>query len=466
MKKSLTLLSVTAVALLAFFALPDRSTLGEGGVQYESDLPYEGTFAFTNVNVIPMTEDGLVLENHTVIVKDGIITTITDTDKIKFTADTEIIDGSGKYLIPGLAEMHGHVPPTHPSPNAPSYFTDEYVEYTLFLYVAAGITTVRGMLGYDHQLELKDRVNNGELIGPNLYLAGPSFNGNTVSSPEQAKDKVVQQVEEGWDLLKIHPGLTLAEYDAMAETANELGITFGGHVPSDVGIIRAIDAGQLTMDHTDGYVAYLNAFEGAERETKMAEIIQKTLDNDVWIVPTQALWETIIGAGDYDAMQQYDELKYIPQAVRNGYNNWVNNNIKNNPNLNVDQALQHAELRRVLLEEMNEAGVLILMGTDAPQLFSVPGFSIHRELPKMVEAGMTPYEIIHSGTKNVGDYFADRANFGTIEDGKRADLILVNSNPLDDVANIQNHSGVMVMGNWLSREMIDEKLKEIEDSYK
>ncbi len=183
------------------------------------------------------------------------------------------------------------------------------------------------------------------------------------------------------------------------------------------------------------------------------------------MVPTQALWETIIGAGDYDTIRNYDELKYIPQAFRNGYNNWVTNNIDNNANLNIGDALDHVELRRELLQKIDEAGALILMGTDAPQLFSVPGFSIHRELPKMVEAGMSPYEIIESGTRNVGIYFKDSADFGTIETGKRTDLILVDRNPLEDVSNIQNNSGVMVRGKWLSKEVIDKRLSEIEVSY-
>ena len=425
------------------------------------------TIAFTNVTVIPMTENGVVLENYTVITTGSNISEVRPTleqDLVEGAFDL-VIDGTGKFLMPGLAEMHGHVPPTHPPANAASYFNDEYVENTLFLYVAAGITTVRGMLGYDHQLELKEKVTSGELIGPNLYLAGPSFNGGSVSSPEQAKEKVIQQKNEGWDLLKIHPGLTLDEYNAMAETANSIGITFGGHVPAEVGIVRALEVKQLTIDHLDGYVPFLTAFEDAEMEEKMSEIIQKTIENDVWMVPTQALWETIIGAGNYEVMKEYDELKYIPEAVKNGYNNWVTQNIDNNSSLDINAALREAELRQRLLKEMNEAGVLILMGTDAPQLFSVPGFSIHRELPKMVAAGMTPYEIIETGTKNVGLYFRDNDNFGTVEAGKRADLILVDSNPILDVANIQYHSGVMVRGQWLSKEMIDKKLAEIEASY-
>jgi len=417
--------------------------------------------AFTNVTVLPMTGEEL-LENQTVVVEGDRIVTVTSAGAISIDEGTDIIDGSGKYLIPGLAEMHGHVPPTDPPANAPSYYTDEYVEHTLFLYVAAGITTARGMLGWPNQLQLKEKVNSGEMIGPNLYLAGPSFNGNSINSPDQAVEKVRQQQKEGWDLLKIHPGLTRAEYDAMAETANEVGIRFGGHVPEDVGIEHAIEMGQETMDHIDGYYRWLQQFEESEWESRMQNIISRTKEADVWIVPTQALWETIIGAADYDAMKQYEELKFIPPAVRENYNNYISNNIEDNTEEERQEALKQAEWRRKLLQEMNEQGVRILMGTDAPQLFSVPGFSIHRELPHMEAAGMSPYEIIESGTINVGAYFSNEDNFGTIAEGQRADLLLLNENPLEDIAHLQNHAGVMVQGKWYSREMIDRKLEEIE----
>lgn len=429
---------------------------------HEVGAAHHAPYAFTNVHVIAMNSER-VLENYTVITEEDKIVKIGPAAEIKIPSDAHQIDGSGKYLIPGLAEMHGHVPPTNPGPNAPPYLDDNYVESTLFLYVSAGITTVRGMLGYPNQLTLKERVKSGELIGPNLYLAGPSFNGNSISSPAQAKERVKQQKEEGWDLLKVHPGLSREEYDAMAGTAHEVGIHFGGHVPEDVGVVHAIEMGQKTIDHIDGYVAYLNSFEEINRDAKMAEIIQMTKENDVWIVPTQALWETIIGAADYEAMKQYDELKFIPKQVLQNYYNFVEN--RQNSGYYSENPQKHAELRRKLLGEMNEAGVRILMGTDAPQLFSVPGFSIHRELPHMKAAGMTNFEIIESGSKNVGEYFADWDDFGTIAEGQRADLILVNKNPLEDLSHIQNHSGVMVQGKWYSREMIDEKLAEIEAYY-
>ncbi|MCG8374621.1 MAG: amidohydrolase family protein, partial [Balneolales bacterium] len=280
MKKLLPVLSVAVIVAVWFMFDFKYPEFAKGAVQ-KAPVAFDDGIAITNVTIIPMTEEGKILENHTVLIKDGNIEAFFADAQVKFSPEVTIINGSGKYLIPGLAEMHGHVPPTHPGPNAPSYFTEEYVKNTLFLYVSAGITTVRGMLGYDHQLELKNKVASGEYIGPNLYLAGPSFNGGSISSPEQAIEKVKQQVEEGWDLLKVHPGLTLEEYDAMAETANELGIRFGGHVPEAVGIEHAINAGQETMDHTDGYVAYLSQFEGTEMNERMDYIIRKSIENDV-----------------------------------------------------------------------------------------------------------------------------------------------------------------------------------------
>jgi len=421
----------------------------------------ENRIAITNVNVLPMTSDA-VQTNQSVLIEDGVIQFVGNHSDLPATDGVYLIDGTGKYLLPGLAEMHGHVP----SLNLPANFPQTYAEDVLFMYVAAGVTTVRGMLGYMGQLELKDKVNSGEWIGPNLYLAGPSFSGNTIQSPEQARERVIAQFEDNWDLLKVHPGLTLEEYKAMAETANELGIPFAGHIPNDVGLENAIKLGQQTIDHLDGYITFMDGLEKPITNEKLQKAVQLTVEHGVWVVPTQALWETLIGAADYDAMLQYDELKYMPEPVLNGWRNFVSNTLSNNPYYTSGTARIHAENRNKLLGALNEAGAKILMGTDAPQLFSVPGFSIHRELPLMKKAGMSNYEILRSGTYNVGLYFSDKDDFGTIQAGKRADMILLNGNPLEDLTVLKDHSGVMVQGRWFSRSFIDEKLDRIEQEYR
>jgi imidazolonepropionase-like amidohydrolase len=353
--------------------------------------------------------------------------------------------------------MHGHIPP----PNAPANVIDE----TLFLYVANGITTVRGMLGHEGQLELREKSRKGEIVAPNLYLAGPSFNGNSVNSPEEATTKVRQQKREGWDLLKVHPGLTRAEFDAMARAAKEQSIRFGGHVPQEVGLLHAIEMGQETFDHVDGYAEYLLAGQGPLDKAKLAEVVKKTRDAGAWIVPTMALWETLYGTADLKTLRSYSELQYVPQQQVDNWSTAFENRLKH-PEYDAAEAKRVIAARSEILRALHDGGVRILMGTDAPQQFSVPGFSLHRELLRMRAAGMTPYAILVSGTKNVGDYFKAQDDFGTVAAGKRADLLLVDANPLDDVANLQKISGVMVRGRWFSRGDLDKRLGEIAARYK
>lgn len=457
MKKSVVIVAVIICCLLAFIVIKSQNSTPKYPVITGDAI------AFTNVNVLPMTRD-TVFKNQTVVIKDDRIFEIADSDKINLGKETVIINASGKYLMPGLGEMHGHVPPSNPPPNAPRYITEKYVKNTLFLYTASGVTTVRGMLGWPDQLTLKERVKSKELIGPNLYLAGPSFNGNSIHSTDEAVEKVIQQNQEGWDLLKIHPGLSLQEYDAIVEKAKELGINFGGHIPSDVGIVHAIESGQKSIDHMDGYVAYISNFPDSLKEQKIDEIISLTIENKTWIVPTLALWETIVGAADYDEMQQYDELMYIPDNLVSGYNSWAKRKLES-PNTNIAEAKNHAQLRKDILYKMNVRGANILMGTDAPQLYSVPGFSIHREIKLMNEAGMSPFEILYSATNSVGKYFSYKDNFGTITKGARADLILLDGNPVSDLNNLKYISGVMVSGTWMSKYSIDERLKKIANFY-
>ena len=410
---------------------------------------------FTNVNVVPMDSER-VLRNQTVLVEQGRIRHIGPAADVPVPSGVTTVDGSGKYIMPGLAEMHGHMP------------GGEVEEMVMFLYVANGVTTVRGMLGLDGHMELRRKANAGEIVAPTLYLAGPSFNGSSVSSPEQAAQKVRTQKDQGWDLLKIHPGLTVAEYDAMAMTAHEVGIRFGGHVPADVGLEHAIAMGQETFDHLDGFIEYLNAFDEPIDQARLRELVAMVKAADAWVVPTMVLWDVgVIGRGDARVMADYPEMRYWPKRniprVVEGVEGWVGRHaggaqrVRANPTA----ADLWAANRLEVLEALSDAGVGILMGTDSPQIFSVPGFSLHREMRAMADAGMSPYEILVSGTRAVGEYFRRSDTFGTVAVGRRADLILLNSNPLDDVGNVADRAGVMVRGLWFSESYIEERLEEI-----
>lgn len=411
-----------------------------------------GEIVFTNVNVLPMDSER-VLADQTVVVRGDRIVAIGPAGETAVPGGAQVIDGRGKYLMPGLAEMHGHIPP----PSDPQAYTDA----VLFMYVANGITTVRGMLGHDGQLEIKRKANAGEIVAPTLYLAGPSFSGGSINSPGEAEARVRQQKMEGWDLLKVHPGLTLEEYDAMAETAREVGIRFGGHVPDAVGLAHAIEMGQETFDHLDGYTIFMDGTSQPVSDEALAEAAQLTVDSGAWVIPTMVLWEVLYGTIDLETMRSLPELTYMPPAM---VASWISTHEQRlaDANRNAEAAEHHIANRMKLLAALNDAGARILMGTDAPQQFSVPGFSLHNELERMAEAGMSPYEIYRTGTASVGDYFADQDTFGRIALGQRADLVLVNQNPMDTVRHIRDRAGVMVRGVWLSEEAIQQELAEIE----
>jgi len=425
-------------------------------LMFHSALPAAGpAIAFVGVNVVPMNRDG-VLTNHTVIVQDGRITAVGPSDKTTAPAGSVRVEGRGKYLMPGLAEMHGHIPP----PNSPPQF----IEDVLFMYVANGVTTVRGMLGSEGQLALRERAKRNEIISPALYLAGPSFNANTPKTPEEAVQMVRSQKAAGWDLLKVHPGPTVPIYDAMARTAKEAGIRFGGHVPPAVGLLHVLRSGQETIDHVDGYIEHVQDATGRMDDVKLKEVLRLTKDSGTWIVPTMALWETLQGALDLQTVTGYPELKYMPPNTVQQWTTTHRNRLAA-PNFKPELAKRTIANRMVILRGLHMSGVPILLGTDAPQQFSVPGFSIHREMTRMITAGMKPYDVIKSGTQNVGLYFKAQDSFGTIEAGKRADLILVDGNPLENVANVARRSGVMVRGAWLPETDIQARLAKIAAAY-
>jgi len=390
------------------------------------------------------------LMNQTVLVDKGRIVGLGSAYEVTVPQDATTVDGSGKYL------MHGHMP------------GDDVEEMVMFLYMANGVTTVRGMLGLDGHMELRRKANAGEIVAPTLYMAGPSFNGNSVPSPEQAAQKVRTQKDQGWDLLKIHPALTVAEYDAMAMTAHEVGTRFGGHVRAEVGLEHAIAMGH----HLDGFIKYLNAFDESIDEGRLEELVAMVKAADTWVVPTMVLWDVgFIGRGDTEAMANYPEMQYwpkrnIPQVVE-GVQGWINRHGQRSQQVqaNPDGAALWSNNMLQVLSALSDADVGILMGTDSPQVFSVPDFALHREMQAMADAGMSPYQILVAGTRSGGEYFRRNDTLGTVAGGQRADLILLHSNPLDDVANVAGRAGVMVRGRWFSDTYIQGRLDEIAERF-
>lgn len=420
---------------------------------------------FTSVNVVPMdTEE--ILQNQTVLIKGGRISAIGK--KLKYSKDALVIDANGKYLIPGLAEMHAHVPPND---------NLEAHKEVLFLFAANGITTIRGMLGHPSHITLRSKINSGEVVGPRFYTTGPSFNGLSVKTAERGAEMVREQKAAGYDFLKLHPGLTKETFAAISSTANEVKIPFAGHVSFGVGVWRAIDAGYSSIDHLDGFVEAL--VPGIETMTEqqtglfgmyvgdkvdesgIPKLMRELKTKNIWVVPTQSLADRWFDA-DYtgDEFLKDPDSKYMSKQT---VNQWVDSkkNLMANPQYDAAKIENFIKLRRKLILECQKNGVGLLLGCDAPQVFNVPGFSTHNELKYLVDSGLTPYQALRTGTVNVAAYL-NLKDAGSIKPGNVADLILIDGNPLTDVTNTKKVSGVMLRGQWLSKAEIDAGLKKLE----
>lgn len=427
--------------------------------------PVNAATAFVNVNVIPMTSEQ-VLAGQTVIVDQGVITAIGAVDDVRVPPGATIVDGTDRFLMPGLGELHAHVP-------APG----QELGRVLTLFAANGVTTIRGMLGRPSHLELREDLLADRVFGPRLVTSGPSLNGNSVSGVEDARRKVTEQHAAGYDFLKIHPGLSRDEFMAIADTANELGIAFAGHVPVSVGVEDALASGIATIDHLDGYMAamlprdsggaggfggFFGVFlAGMIDAGRLDELVEKTRQSGTWNVPTEILIEQRIDATPPDTLRARSDMRYMDQTTVSG---WVDSKASLLAERDFDREIadKAIELRRTLIAKLFRANGRILLGSDAPQVFNVPGFSTHLELETYVAAGLTPFEALTTGTTAVAEFLG--SNTGTVEVGRAADLVLLNDNPLADIANVRRVHGVMLRGTWHSRKDLDARMRPLRDT--
>jgi imidazolonepropionase-like amidohydrolase len=418
------------------------------------------TTAFVNVNVVPMSAE-TVIEQQTVVVTDGVIAALGSVDEIPIPRGAKVIDGTDRFLMPGLAEMHAHVPGAS-SNNLDRYFS---------LYVANGVTTIRGMLGQPSHLDLRDDLENGSVFGPRLVTSGPSMNGRSVAGVSQARQMVRDQQRSGYDFIKIHPGLTADEVEAIAATANEVGIPFAGHVPVATGVARALELGIATIDHLDGYFAallpadsdgsggyggFFDVMLAAEVDVdRISEIARATAKAGTWNVPTETLIEVRIDATPVAELRNQPGTQFMrPETVER----WVESKqaLLAERDFNPVAAAAAIELRRRLILELHKAGAGLLLGSDSPQVFNVPGYSLHRELDVLVAAGLSPYEALRTGTVAVAEFLG--SNGGTVSVGRDADLVLLDANPLQEIKHARRIHGVLLRGTWYSADALSDRL--------
>ena len=410
--------------------------------------PKQKTVAFVNVNVIPMDKNR-VLASQTVIVQDGRIAQIGSMNQVKIPKSAEIVQGNGKaFLMPGLADMHVHIRDGN----------------DLRLLIANGVTTVRNMGGDDRHLIFKEDVREGFRVGPMIYSAGWALDGDPPARPlnrvirtkDDARRMVIETKEQGFDFIKVYSNLGPEAYAAIVETAKKHKIPVVGHVPMKVGFSSVVSAGQLSVEHLEGSNVAMTFmcltctrsrnWSAEFDENKLTDFIEKTVKAGLWNCPTLVRYKR--SENDIEKLTQARELKYLPESRKDRWRIYI-------------QPKEHKERRQYLVRRLHEAGAGLLLGTDMTGSYMVPGFTIHEELQRFVDSGLIPYEAIKTGTYNAAKFMKKLDQFGTVEKGKEADLILIRGNPLEDVANIKNPLGVMAKGRWYPEPVLEKMLRDI-----
>jgi imidazolonepropionase-like amidohydrolase len=453
----------TRYAALPFSAILAVSSIHALGAQPTvaplRDIPSKtGAIAFVDVSVIPMDRER-VLEHQTVIVADGRIGSIGAVASIMVPANARRIDGRGKFLMPGLVDMHAHFAPGSEELTEPA-------GRQLAMYLATGFTTVRGLGGAPTALGLRDRIKAGELIGPRLVVASPSINGNSAKSPADVVNKVEDAKRAGFDVIKTHGQFPSAEfYDTLIAATRRTGIPLSGHVTPEYGLERAMAAHQQ-IEHLDGYIAAVLADGSPSPDggqfivdpailarvdrAKIKAIAEKTAKLGVWNGPTLALFETIGSDESPEALARWAEMRYVPAGA---VQNYMKQKAGATNGMPAEGRKRFIEVRRELVKALHAAGAKLLVGSDSPQFFMTPGYAALREIDALVGAGLSPYAALEAATRNPAEYFG-WSDVGTVATGKRADLLLLDANPVTSTANLQKVSGLMVDGRWLDAQRL------------
>lgn len=444
----------------------------------------QDSYAITNVSVITMNSDQ-VLKNQTVLVTGGIIRSISTTsDNVREEAGVRVIDGSGKFLMPGLFDMHAHF----------FYEQGDHVntnEAELKVMLANGITTARIMAGHPSYLEARENVKSRKWIGPELSVVSPQLAGKwpfpadfknykLVDTEEKAIHAVSTFRKQGYDAIKLTFMITRPVHQAIVAAAARENMKVVGHVGPIVMLPAALAAKQQ-IEHMDMFIETLlpdtsynhgqsvsdyNIYSKAAWETvphlmesRIPALVESVKNAGIYVTPTNSFFVTSFGFPlSDDEIRNKPDYEYIPKKLKD--EKWQYRASYLGKMAPLASREKYVAIRRTMIYQLWKAGVPLMAGSDAPEFFNVTGFTLHDELESLVDAGLTPYAALQTATINPSTFLGMDNRTGTVAVGKEADLVLLNNNPLEDINNTRSIAGVSTGTSWLDAGAIRKLLTE------
>lgn len=450
------------------------AALHSAGAQERDDAPRSRASAIENVTVVDV-RSGQLLPFHSVVIRDDRIVQVGPSVAIMIPLDAMRIDGTGRFLIPGLIDMHAH-------PQGADFP----------LYVATGVTTLRAMLGNRGLLRLREEVRTGKLLGPSLVVAGPIIESppppgypsivtagrRMIRTADEAASEVQLQVAAGFDFLKVYNHLSADAYFGLLRAARARGMDVVGHVPFAVGIAQALDSGQRTIEHGRGYLQMLlppdvMAATGPDLRSrvlawrdadtmKIAHAARVTAVAGAWNCPTFVVDRMLWPASRMMSFLAGSHARFLSPGRRQTLMDRTRIQWASNFSEADFEAADYTDgVKRQIVRALRDAGAPLCAGSDA---WPPAGFSLHDELRELVDAGLTPLEALRAATSSAADAMR-RPDLGEVVVGKRADLVLLDDNILADVEAVARIRGVMLNGRWLPKPTLDSLLEVVAASH-
>ncbi|MXY56523.1 MAG: amidohydrolase family protein [Gammaproteobacteria bacterium] len=432
--------------------------------------------AITGAQIIPMTSEA-VLDDHAIVIENGRISALCPVSVGCIPTGATVIDGTGMFLIPGLIDSHNHFGGVAFDGRDETRIRTR--DQHLRQYVMFGVTTVRDPAGNPLVLQARDQINRGELFGPRIFTSWgvmdgdpPLFTGAPAfAEPERAAEFVRMTKKFGYDFVKVYSTMDTEVFDAVMAAARETGLTVAAHVPIRVPLEHALKKGLRSIEHLTGYdvaCAYPerimrpiveDIYQGWAWCTpgKVKVLAAMTAAYEVWNVPTLSLWDNTVTEFDRPRRATEGLRRFEHPLTRAGFD-WLYSIYGPRARAGITGT---RSTRLGLVKALSDAGAPVLVGTDV----SATGYTVHREMGLFVEAGLTAYQALHAATAEAARYLRKEGEFGTLVPGASADMVLLEANPLVDIANTRLIRGLMIRGEWWSKQMIDAEIAAIQREY-